>query len=230
MSPRGPARDARPVYVFALCSADAVAAGRIGRHRLEAIELDGIVAIVERRSAPPILSEHALREQHRVVVELHRRSDALIPVRFGAFLERAELEDVVRRRHAVLARGLKRVRGRAQMTIRSFGATVHRERAPRATTGTAYLAQRARAARPDVPPALEAVRRAVRPLVVGEVVDAGRGSVRIVINHLVRVSDVERYRARVERVLAGVPSGHSVVLSGPYPPFAFAPEIMDPTS
>jgi Gas vesicle synthesis protein GvpL/GvpF len=230
VSSRGPARDARRVYVFALCSADPIAAGRIGRHRLEAIELDGIVAIVERRSAPPILSEHALREQHRVVVELHRRSDALIPVRFGALLERAELEALVRRRRAVLARALTRVRGRAQMTMRSFGAPLLVRRESRATTGTAYLSQRARAARPDVPPALAAIRHAVRPLVVGEVIDPGRGTVRIVINHLIRVRDIERYRARVERVLADVRNGQSVVLSGPWPPFAFAPEIMDPTS
>ena len=230
MSPHAPARDARRVYVFALCGTDGVAVARIGRHRLESIRIDGIVAIVERRTGPPSLSEQALREQHRVVVELHRRSEALIPVRFGALLDRGELEDVVRQRHALLARALKHLRGRAQMTIRAFGTPGRVQRVTRATTGTAYLFERARAARPDVPPALDAIRQAVSPLVADEVVDAGRGAVRVVVNHLIRVGDVERYRLRFERALAGRADAPSVVLSGPWPPFAFAPEILDPTS
>ena len=110
----------------------------------------------------PILSERALREQHRVVVALHQQLETLIPVRFGALLERSELERIVRLRRSALARALTRVRGSAQMTIRAVGAAKVIARSSSTRSGTAYLAERARAARPAVPPAAEVVRVAVR--------------------------------------------------------------------
>lgn len=222
--------DQRPLYVFALSDSDDRVPERIGRHRLECVELGGLVAIVERRSAAPVLSERSLRDQHRVVVALHQRAKALLPVRFGALLDRTELDGIVRQRRAVLMRALKRVRGMAQMTIRSFEARSRPASEPRAATGTAYLARRARAVRPDVPPAVDAVREAVRTLVVDESIEAGRGAVRVSVNHLIRIGDVDRYLVRAESALTDAAASESVLRTGPWPPFAFAPEIMDAAS
>jgi hypothetical protein len=222
--------DQRPLYVFALCAPDHRIPEKVGRHRLECIALGGLVAIVERRIAAPVLSERSLRDQHRVIVALHQHATALVPVRFGALLDRGELEGIVRRRRALLTQALKRVRGMAQMTIRSFESRSHPAAAPPAATGTAYLARLARSVRPDVPAAVDAVRQAVRTLVVDESIDAGRGAVRVVVNHLIRVGDVDRYRARAESALTGAAAFESVVLTGPWPPFAFAPEITDVAS
>ena len=222
--------DQRPLYVYALCDSDHRIPARVGRHHLECLELDGLVAIVERRVAAPVLSEGSLRDQHRVVVRLHQRAQALIPVRFGALLDRAELDRIVRQRRAPLVRALKRVRGMAQMTVRSFDARSRLPAALPAASGTAYLARRARDARPDVPPALNAVRRAVRSLVVDESIEAGRGAVRVVVNHLIRAGDVDRYLARAESALRRAAASESLLVTGPWPPFAFAPEIMDAAS
>ena len=224
------AADQRPLYVFALCDANLRVPERVGRHRLECLDLGGLFAIVERRRAVPVLSERSLRDQHRVVVALHQHAQALIPVRFGALVARVELDRIVRQRRRLLVRALKRVRGMAQMTIRSFEPLRRPSVPSRATTGTAYLARRARDARPDVPRAVDAVRQAVRSLVVDESIEAGRGAVRVVVNHLIRVGDGDRYLARAESVLSGTAASESVRLTGPWPPFAFTPEIMDAAS
>jgi hypothetical protein len=224
---RGPARGARRLYLFALCRSSAPVPAVVGRHRLERIAIGAIAAIAERRASVPSLSERSLRDQHRVVVALHRQADALIPVRFGALLERDELERIVRRRRSVLARALTRVRGKAQMTIRVAGPA--RLRPPASTSsasGTAYLAERARAARPFVPPDAEAVRLAVRALVVDESIEAGRGGAGAVIHHLIRARDADAYLRRAGGALSEVPSD-TLTISGPWPAFAFAPEIMD---
>jgi len=220
---------ARQLYVFALCRSTARVPAAIGRHRLERIAIGGVAAIAERRTSMPALSERSLRDQHRVVVALHQHVDALIPVRFGALLERSELERIVRLRRSALGRALTRVRGRAQMTIRAFGAAREPSQSAAARSGTAYLAERARAARPEVPPAAEAVRLAVGALVAEESIEAGRGGGSVVINHLIRARDAEAYLDHAGGALAGVPAG-TLTVSGPWPPFAFAPEIMDAAS
>ena len=230
MSRRRAAGGERRLYVFALSRASARVPAAIGRHRLERIAIGGIAAIAERRASMPILSERTLRDQHRVVVALHRHADALIPVRFGALLERAELERIVRLRRPALSRALARVRGRSQMTIRAIAARPAAGLAASAmTSGTAYLASRARAVRPAVPAPAEAVRQAVRALVAAESIEAGRGGVGVAINHLIRTRDADAYIVRAQRAVTG-DQAETLTLSGPWPPFAFAPEIMDATA
>ncbi len=229
MSRRRASGGDRRLYVFALCRPTARLPAVVGRHRLERIAIGGIAAIGERRRSVPPLSERSLRDQHRVVVALHQHVDALIPVRFGALLERSELERIVRLRRSALGRALTRVRGKAQMTIRAFAAASEPPPSASARSGTAYLAERARAARPKVPPAAEAVRLAVRALVAEESIEAGRGGASVVINHLIRARDADAYLVHAGRVLSRAAAG-TLTVSGPWPPFAFAPEIMDATS
>jgi hypothetical protein len=156
---------------------------------------------------------------------IHDVVNAMLPVRFGALVERSELERVIDLRRAVLLRALRQVRGKAQMTIRVFGRATDPPRASRLTaTGTDYLRERAAASRPVVTPAAEELRRAVRALVSAERLDPGRGALQLSMHHLVPRARVDDYQARADRVLESTPQ---LVLSGPWPPFAFAPDLWE---
>lgn len=223
------------VYVYALLAGPlsgsrAGGASRtvlVGRRRIHLIQAGAIVAAVERIARAPRVSETALRAQHELVVALGRRFEALLPVRFGAALERAELERLLAARQTRLLRALEDVRDREQMTVRII--TAHGRAvvpAARAPTGTAYLTARRTALASGVPPAGKRLRRAVRPLVDAERVDPARGRVRATLHHLIPRGRAAEYRALVERSLATTPpGGDQVVVSGPWPPFAFTPEL-----
>jgi hypothetical protein len=90
------------LYVFGLSGQKAatfVAAG----HRIEFVKADDVYAAVERVSRPPAVSEETLRKQHEVVAHIAGRVEALLPARFGAFVDARELRAVVAgRRHAIL--------------------------------------------------------------------------------------------------------------------------------
>jgi hypothetical protein len=218
------------VYVLAFILSRKRLPKRIGRRRIETIAVAGIPCVVERRRALPAASERALRDQHRVVVALHERVDAMLPVRFGALLDLRELEQIVRQRRALLLRALRRVRGRLQMTVRVFGEDVARAQESPPRSGAEYLQARARASRPDLSGTASAIRSAVRTIVVAESIERGRGSVGVVINHLIRRDAADRYRSRIARVLSAAGDADAVVVSGPWPPFAFTPDLMDVTS
>ena len=213
------------VYVYALLGSNAPVGRRRGM-RIEVIPVGGMLAAVERLANRPPLSEAALRRQHEIVVELARENEAVLPVRFGAFMDVDELAQVIRLRQGVLRRALRRVRGHDQMTVRLFGPVRARVVAPPSTTGTAYLRSRAAAARPALTPAARAIVAAVSPLVSAQRIDAGRGAgVQATIDHLVRRRSVARYRRLVETCVAGMDPPPAVAVSGPWPPFAFAPDI-----
>jgi hypothetical protein len=161
-----------------------------------------------------------------VVVELGRRCEAILPVRFGAWIEPAELERLVEAREPIIRRALKHVRHREQMTVRIFGED---ERpvmpAPAAVTGTAYLESRRAATTPRLTPLATAIRTAVVGLAVEERIDAGRGRLQLALHHLVDRGRSDDYEARVAGVISRSQTADTVVVSGPWPPFAFAPEL-----
>ena len=220
------------VYVYALVErppARGKSASRrltVGRHRIEFAPIRGIYAAVERRRMQPRLSEASLRDQHRVVVALARRCDAILPVRFGGWVTPAELERLVDARRQVLQRALTLVRHREQMTVRIF---TENERpappAPAAGSGTAYLNARKAAATPKLTPLASSIRRAVAPLAVEERIDAGRGRLQLAFHHLVNRGLSEDYEARVAGVVSRSKAADIVVTSGPWPPFAFVPDL-----
>jgi hypothetical protein len=217
--------------VLALLESGSRVPARVAGRRIAAVEVDGIVAAVERRRAVPRLSERSLRAQHRVLVALHERVAAMLPVRFGTLTDEAALARLVRLRRSMLRRALRRVRGRTQMTVRVFDPDGTARRGGVVAgpgSGTTYLEARARAARVPLPAIAGAIRRAVAPLVADESIERGRGGVGVVIHHLIRRRDVERYRVNVARVLDGRDA--PVTVSGPLPPAAFVPDIMDVTS
>ena len=88
-----------------------------------------------------------------------------------------------------------------------------------ATQGTQYLQRRmADAAAARVVPTFEPIRATVRRYIRDERVET-RGGV-VTINHLVSRAAAARYRAAVER--AADHNGVRLIVTGPWPPYAFA--------
>jgi hypothetical protein len=216
------------LYVFGLVrqrSAPFVAAG----HRIEFVKADDVYAAVERVSRPPAVSEETLRKQHEVVARIAGRVEALLPARFGAFVDARELRAVVAGRRDAILEALALVQGRTQMTVRLLGPELPAA-APaemHARTGTEYLASRmASVASPPMPAALSAVADAVRSVVFMERAEAGRGRVIATLYHLLDKNMVEDYKA----ALASIPpptGNQALSVTGPWPPFGFAPDLWE---
>lgn len=211
------------LYVYALLETPRHAV-RIPSTRLELMRCGPITAAVERRRRAPRRSARALLRQHRLVVQLHDTAGTVLPVRFGALVERGDLRRTIAQRRGTLLSSLRRLRGKAQMTVRIFG-HASRPHAPRlSTSGAEYLKARAKLARHTTPPLARAVARAVRPLIVEERQEAGKGLVHVTLYHLVPQQRLEDYLRSMERVTGGLTE---VTVSGPWPPFAFAPDLLE---
>lgn len=183
------------------------------------VEIDGIVAVGRRRQAVPMPTDETLRRQHRDVLQIARGARAVLPVRFGALIAKAELVDRVRSHHDVLREALAEVRDRTQMTVRILGTAPPRVPA-RQSSGRQYLEDRRRALVPELPAEARAVVDAVRPFAVRERQEPGAAGLLATIYHLVPVADTAAYASRA----AALPSS-TVIVSGPWPPFAFTPQL-----
>jgi hypothetical protein len=213
-------------YVYALLDAS-VRTTRSSIREVEIVEVGGVAAAVERRRRAPKTTETALRNQHRLVVELGDVADAILPVRFGTLVDRDELERVVGRRRATLRKALRHVRGKRQMTVRVFGGTNTSHVRGTPATGTEYLLARAGPRREDLPAIAASIRNAVGSIVSDERIDAPRGSIQVTMNHLVRRDRLERYESILTSTIAGIKAPQHVTVSGPWPPFAFAPDLFE---
>lgn len=211
------------LYVFALTGGPARPL-RHGNRRIEFIEIKGIHAAVERITRPPAVSEAALRAQHEIVMEIARAVDAIVPARFGAVVERQELEALVSSRRGPLREALDLVAGRVQMTVRGFeeaaGVASAAGLPANRTSGTAYLEQRRRDAAAPLEQEAAEISRVVRPFVHQERTQAGQSRIRWTLYHLVDRGVVADY----ERAVTPFTS-QSVSVSGPWPPFAFVPDL-----
>jgi len=214
------------LYVYAILDAG-MPAPRVRGHRIEMLPVAGIWVAVEHLAEAPRISESTLRDQHQIVVRLGRAAKAILPVRFGAFLDAGELERVIRLRRGTFRKALQEVRGKEQMTVRIFGPAMRPEFAIPPVSGTEYLRARAASARAPLPPVAEAIGRAVRSLVTSERTDSGRGGIQATLNHLVRRGRAAQYRSLVNAAVAQIESPAAVVVSGPWPPFAFAPDLWE---
>jgi hypothetical protein len=211
------------VYVYALVDQPGRTA-TIAARRIEIIEAGGVFAAVDESGAgPPELSEATLKEQHAIVVALARRFDAVLPARFGAWLEVQALEHTLTTNRARIRRALAQVRNREQFSVRFFG---ERKDIPAdLSSGAAYLRSRQASSRPELSPGARRLRRAVKPMVRAERIEPGRSGVRLTLHHLVDRGCARAYRAAVRHSVALVP-GEQIVISGPWPPFAFAPDLL----
>lgn len=174
--------------------------------------------------AEAVVTPEALAAHDAVVRRLAKRFDALLPVRFGEKVkDEADLAKLLAPRAPRLSEALERVRGCAQMTLRVFGDPEPIEEPDQGGRGTRYLEARRRArSLPEIEPLLDALR----PLLKDErTVRHDQGSYFGTAYHLVRREDVPAYLSRVE----SVETGRRVTVSGPWPPYAFAPGLGDPS-
>jgi hypothetical protein len=220
-----------PWYVFALVDEPpAVRLGRGLRGSLAARRLPAGFAIVERRADVPPAEFDTLRTHDAVVARLAAAVPAILPVRFGTLLELEEMDEALADREPEIVEAFDRVRGRVQFTWRAQGArrlVAEARRAKAAAAGDAgapgvdYLRRAAAKAAP--PAAFRAVREQLRPLLAAERYQAATASLPHALYHLVDRGRVSRY-SLIARTLAS--SSPALRLSGPFPPFAFTPELL----
>jgi hypothetical protein len=211
-------------YVFALTN-QAAPALRHGSRRIEFVEVAGIYAAVERVTDRPAVSEAALRAQHEIVMNIAGAVDAILPARFGALVDSEDLEALVSLRLGPIKKTLELVAGRVQMTVRVFASddaaeTPPPQSRPHRHSGAAYLEQRRRQATAIPTGDAAAISRVARELVADERTHRGQGRVHWTLYHLVDRSALPRY----DRALAPFKSP-VVAVTGPWPPFAFVPDL-----
>ena len=192
---------------------------------LTAVRGGALAAFVGELPRVPKPGEDHLRDYDRILKALSRRSAALLPARYGTQVrDLEELHVILSSRQASLRRQLAQVRGRVQMTVRMVDVgsrtVAPRPVAPRPESdGASYLRARAAAAahQRDIP-AFAPLKAAVRRWVRAERVEK-RGSIATVY-HLIPRASAAAYRRALARRAAE--ADVRVVISGPWPPYAFA--------
>lgn len=211
------------LYVYGLAAPGLPKRLRILGRPLRTLSIDGIDVVVEPEDAGRVLTTEALEAQHAVVVKLAARAPALLPARFGSLSDEAALRRVVAAHRREILRALAHVRNRDQMTIRVFG-TPEAPAAPGpASSGAEFLRRRREQARYE-PPEVADIRRVLAPYVAGERVVPGERTLRVTVFHLVARRRRSTYLSRAS-TLQQILAPHRVTVTGPWPPFAFAPEL-----
>jgi len=209
-----------PLYVLALTDTD-LGTWTVGGRQIHSVAYGRIHVVYQRRSVAPPVTDEELRAQHAAVVAIAQRAPAVLPARYGSLLAKRELTAAVRQHETDILAALDRVRDHAQMTIRILGkrapGTAMRSTAP--ISGTEYLQRARRAADPPMTSAGERVLAAVKPFVAAERREHGAGGLLATVYHLVDVHKFERYTKAAGGPVAGV------IVSGPWPPFAFSPQL-----
>lgn len=208
------------LYVLALTDTPLGTWHAEGR-RFETADYDGIHVVCERRTASPPAEDAELRVQHALVVAIAERAPAVLPARFGSLIEKRQLTALLAQHELEIRDALQQVRNRVQMTVRVLGAAPLRPPAAArmALSGRDYLERARRAASPPLPrPALR-ILSAVQPYVVTERRAPGAGRLLATIYHLVERTHVTPYTKAAGRRRPGV------ILTGPWPPFAFSPQL-----
>jgi hypothetical protein len=217
-----------PWYVFALV--DGTPSGGKGKGLsgpLGLRKIPGGFAVVERRADVPPAEFGSLKRHHDVVAELASRVDAILPVRFGTLLDADAIEEALDERAEEIADAFDVVRGRVQFTWRRGRPTPDARRpksdARRPTSGTDYLRRAAKGAKPAPPAAWRALRVKLAPLVAAERYQPAGPALPETLYHLVARDKSARYAT----IGAGLRHAKPTLsLTGPWPPFAFAPELL----
>lgn len=227
-------------YVFALV--DAVPTSRPGRGiggPLSMLPVGHAFAVAERRADVPPMEFGSLEKHQDVVNRMAASVPAILPVRFGTLLERDALDEALAERDDDLAGAFALVRGRVQFTWRkrsargeAGGARGEAGGAKRAApdtfsslgaSGTAYLRRAAGAAKPAPPAAWRALRSKLAPLFSAERYQPATTTLPESLYHLVDRAASVRYATIGAGLCHATPM---LTMSGPWPPFAFAPEIL----
>ena len=192
----------------------------------------GGFAVVERRADVPPVEFGTMKQHDAVVARLADAVPAILPVRFGTLLEPQDVEEALADREEEIAEAFVLVRHRLQFTWRRTSrrrpaqrpATVPAPGAePRPGDGAAYLRRAARLANPVPPAVFRPVREISAPFVVAERYQPAGAMLPESLYHLVNRDSAQAYRGLVAKLAAA--SG-IVRLTGPFPPFAFTPELL----
>lgn len=212
------------VYALAVPPDGRLTRRGVGGERLRAVTVGGVAAIVGELARMPAPTDAALRNYDRVLHSLSGRTPALLPARFGTCVQDlSELTFILQSRQQTLRKTLNAVRGRVQMTVRvadpAARGQTKRAIADVSDSGAGYLRARAAAVQREREiPGFDPVRAAVRRWVRDERVEK-RGQIASVY-HLVPRGQAQRYRRAVEH--AARDAGLRVMVSGPFPPYAFS--------
>jgi hypothetical protein len=207
-----------PLYVLALTDTP-LGSWTAGDRRLQTADYDGVHVVYERRTKAPEMTDAELREQHSLVIAIANRARAVLPARFGSLIGKRELTALLRRHDAEIRAALEQVRDRVQMTVRVLGASLRPSAPARVTSGREYLERARRALAPPLPRHAERLLSAVQPYVVSARREPGAGRLLATLYHLVDAAQISRYMAAARTRRPGV------IVSGPWPPFAFSPQL-----
>jgi hypothetical protein len=213
-------------------------AAGIGGEPIRIVRMAGVDAAVGVLRRVPKPTVAAMRRYDEVQRELMRGYVSVLPARFGTCAASLDhLAVSIRDRRDAIRRNLRLVRGRTQMTVRVFSGsesslnhprttsetvqsrfTVGSEYGDREAKGTEYLQRRM--AEIQIPGA-GPLRRAVSRWVRAELTERHRaGRLAGTLYHLVPRTSVPAYRQAAER--AARDAGLTIVVTGPWPPYAFA--------
>jgi hypothetical protein len=209
-----------PVYVHALTDAPVMPWTEDDGRRIETMEIEGVFVVAERRNDRPPVSEAELQRQHSIVTRVADAVPAVIPARFGALADEAELASILRQRRDRIRASLDHVRDNVQMTLRIAGPVAPSAPGPPGS-GREYLQRRSGALQPPIPPHAESTLRELRAYILDERRQAGERGI-VTVYHLIRRADVKEYRDTVTSL--AVPG---IAMSGPFAAFAFAPELIE---
>ncbi len=203
--------------------ADARPRGALGRgiggKPLAVVRAGGAHVVVER-AAPAEPSVATLRAHDRIVRRVARAAPAVLPVRFGTAVGDARaLTALLAPLEDALAAALAEVRECVQYTLRVHGpAAAPPKPDPRKGPGARFMAKRlAQRQAPEIAPVSAATKEWVRAARIER--HEGRGDHVATVYHLVPLRAARAYRAALAR--ADVTEVR-VVVTGPWPPYAFA--------
>ena len=226
-----------PLYLYAVLDAPprgALGVGMTGEP-LRIVRCADVVAAAGEMASAPALDPAALRGHDTVVRRLADAADAVLPARFGALAPTdAELCERLARAGGGLREALARVAGREQMILRVYGASADGRdvsSAPLAPegsgAGTRYLAERARVHRAAAEVReLAPLRATLDRFVAAERVERHDTPPLVAsVYHLLARGSAAAYTEAVQRAASEL-SGMRVTVSGPWAPYAFAPEVL----
>jgi hypothetical protein len=199
----------------------------ISGERLRVVRMEGVDAVVGLVARPPKPTIAAIRRYDEVERAVMASYASVLPARFGTCAPAVDaLAASVRDRRVTIRRNLGLVRRRVQMTVRVFtdsGPAASRMGAisppdESATRGTQYLKRRVEQTRV---PGASGLRPAVAKWVRAERSERHSGGrLAGTLYHLVPRSAVPAYRRALSD--AAMAAGLTTVVSGPWPPYAFA--------
>jgi hypothetical protein len=226
------------LYVYAVVETHARVTGAgLAGEPLRLVPCDDLAAVVGEMADTPAVDARALRGHDAVVRALAAHTDAILPARFGCFVkDETALRDALQPRVRELGEALSLVRGCEQMTVRVYGtdATTPPADEPAAAEpagasrpGTEYLVSRQRERRrAREVPELDPLRPALATLVRDERSQRHRTPPLLAsVYHLIARGQAATYQETLTRGAASL-GGVRLSASGPWPPYAFAPEAL----